>query len=1705
MVDHSEALYPGLEIVPGYRLVAYLGGGGEGEVWKAQARGGNLVAVKIVHSLSSVGGPKQLDALRLYSRISAHVHLCPLHCFYTRDQDGRLLEEGTLDQVSDNSSGQGAGGPVPPGGPSQLDTASGASDSSGHSDVAGTASASEPPTDDELRGTLDISRSTPSRNSARCRTEVDDQRESAVGTGDVEQLILVMGLGEKTLYDRLVEIRREAGLVVDKPLSPDPEKQATVLGMDAKETIHYLRGAASGIDYLNQSYNVNHSDIKPQNILIVSGGAQICDFGLANQIQGDLKKTQVLAAASLAYAAPEALRRKRSRSLDQYSLATTYFELRTGQLPFELNNEADITTAKCTGDLDFTGIPEAEQEVLAKAMDVDPESRYESCIEFIDALEIASGVAPAPIIVTAPRTSRDYLSYVLCCVFFAILTFGYFNGFFSGPSGEGITSLVEEAAAEQAQFVDYEPVASASDYELQVGPLQRSTKRLEKVRGSVGKAQWAESIQQKIETGCEKWLTAIEKQIFAGGLGSNESIANDLGLIKDRANVDDNHQLYGRILLARARLRLLDQTPMKNSAIATLRLAIWKQEDPYTVLTLALTHSLVFDDREELLESDDAGNSTPSFQIDPLGLDDFPTARNLAVASSDDVVPAWCQALWEEFKPRLIARLKEYSRDDVTGPAFKKQISEHWPSIDAEIGLNEIDGLLLARRFDEFSDEVARFDLTYNRPSLSSSLRQRHQLNQEISKPIGGIESALATIELIQSQIQDGTESASNRQLVNGWIEMVCRDLDSATCSIDQATKLLEAVIACLPDQAILPGGTITLFLASLVHQDEGWGDPESQPIDTLTILNQLASSQLNPMIETVMWELAKSSQSRLDSVPRSVRRLVENPSRRFDRFPVGYQSYLSVLVDWYNADGEDWVTQLADLQMLEGKRVRDQLGTRRCGWIASALVEHAKERSGIEDSNSLLLRYQDKRGAYETVNQARWWAEQLSEDSLIQGDIQLEDLLFQLTGDSSDRQYDMEMASKISTRALDAIRGSSVGRSELQSLGQLVRCAYEVARREDSSPSKILVLGKGCLDIGLGTAPVQDIRWYLDIIQPGNLAFEAMPSSERTQFRTSRLKFAEHYLRTGDSFVVSEYLDSSDAPDGALADWRDKKETYAVALARISLEKADQLKYWLAACGIAISRKEAGGNGWTNEMLQRFRDHATQAQRVDANSPLASAYVAYGDFQFALKQRKRAERVRLLQNASKQFSDAIPELEKRMPRSVELYNALWRHGNALVNRVFETPDQAEKLDLLERARVSAQKAIDLIDELGPTANVIPESAYLTLGNVQEDIAHYCGSQISTRKRYLYFNNAINAFRTAAQLGFLPSLKSRYSQARCSVRFSDAGGDVDLNESLRIIGSVGGNESASERVKYHGWKAQLLRRLKDVDGALLSSRQAYELATGNEGNLVDPLARNESIRNYATILIESGGEAELRQADAVLKDQFDSLDTSFFWRIVANQITIIARLNRTSELAALMDSVTKDHLVIGFQLKDQAIPKTLFDLSAIAQKAAAKSTTSTDTETRREVTNALQRLVSRIDQAVKLIDEGLTSRASVKLLQLTRANHRSLLDLSFRERIANFLDALGQDGGKIPELLDAARSVRETIVTQFTELRLLAPSGPDSLAFVMSEIKKLDREQLARVRQELIRLQREQPRFEREVRGINGAIDSAISEIDQGS
>ncbi len=200
------------------------------------------------------------------------------------------------------------------------------------------------------------------------------------------ELIIAMGLGGQSLFQRLEECQSQG-----------------LDGIPIDELLNYMEGAAEAIDYLNRPIHdlgagqaaIQHCDIKPQNLMIVGGATQICDFGLS-RVMGAVRSTMA-AAGTVAYAAPECLRDgKPSPSTDQYSLAITYFELRVGALPYQSETFAGVTDAVINGRLNLSKLPEAERTVIRRASSQDPEKRYSSAAVLVQALRAAASGEPLP-------------------------------------------------------------------------------------------------------------------------------------------------------------------------------------------------------------------------------------------------------------------------------------------------------------------------------------------------------------------------------------------------------------------------------------------------------------------------------------------------------------------------------------------------------------------------------------------------------------------------------------------------------------------------------------------------------------------------------------------------------------------------------------------------------------------------------------------------------------------------------------------------------------------------------------------------------------------------------------------------------------------------------------------------------------------------------------------------------------------------------------------------------------------------------------------------------------------------------------------------------------------------------------------------------------------------------------------------------------
>ncbi len=166
-------------------------------------------------------------------------------------------------------------------------------------------------------------------------------------------------------------------------------------GIPREELLGYLLEAAEALDWMNFGHGLQHLDIKPHNLFLISNHLKIADFGLVDRLSDTEKSNPTLRQGGITplYAAPELLSGTVSRKCDQYSLAIVYQQLLTGQLPFWSRNMYHLMMLHMTGQPNLEPLPAEDRPVVARALSKRGEDRYPSCLDFLQALVCGEGSA----------------------------------------------------------------------------------------------------------------------------------------------------------------------------------------------------------------------------------------------------------------------------------------------------------------------------------------------------------------------------------------------------------------------------------------------------------------------------------------------------------------------------------------------------------------------------------------------------------------------------------------------------------------------------------------------------------------------------------------------------------------------------------------------------------------------------------------------------------------------------------------------------------------------------------------------------------------------------------------------------------------------------------------------------------------------------------------------------------------------------------------------------------------------------------------------------------------------------------------------------------------------------------------------------------------------------------------------------------------
>jgi serine/threonine protein kinase len=184
-------------------------------------------------------------------------------------------------------------------------------------------------------------------------------------------LLIIMELADQNLHDLWQQYRHDGEA-----------------GVPREELIDYLLEAAEALDWMNFQHGLQHLDVKPHNLFLVSNHVKVADFGLVSSL-GDERNGQSptrQGGVTPLYSAPELLRGTLSRNSDQYSLAVVYQQLLTGTVPFWHDNVYELMMQHLSASPDLAALPEQDRPVISRALAKVPQQRYASCMEFLQAL-----------------------------------------------------------------------------------------------------------------------------------------------------------------------------------------------------------------------------------------------------------------------------------------------------------------------------------------------------------------------------------------------------------------------------------------------------------------------------------------------------------------------------------------------------------------------------------------------------------------------------------------------------------------------------------------------------------------------------------------------------------------------------------------------------------------------------------------------------------------------------------------------------------------------------------------------------------------------------------------------------------------------------------------------------------------------------------------------------------------------------------------------------------------------------------------------------------------------------------------------------------------------------------------------------------------------------------------------------------------------
>lgn len=258
-----------------------------------------------------------------------------------------------------------------------------------------------------------------------------------------------------------------------------------------QESIVIIKQILSAIGHAHKA-GIIHRDLKPHNIMLTDGSiVKITDFGLAKDESNRMHTMTVASGGTINYMSPEHVKgfsfiEKRS---DLYCIGIILYEMVTGEVPFKnLDSDFDIRESILRKDFDTptsinTKIPAELEAIIMKSIEKNPEDRFQTAEEFLEALEdFGKGIKIKYKRKISSKNgklkSAKVLVPILSILIILLLATEYFTGFFSPAPAEKASELpvlsalsIKSNPNNATIFLNNDSISHSPliEYELQAG------------------------------------------------------------------------------------------------------------------------------------------------------------------------------------------------------------------------------------------------------------------------------------------------------------------------------------------------------------------------------------------------------------------------------------------------------------------------------------------------------------------------------------------------------------------------------------------------------------------------------------------------------------------------------------------------------------------------------------------------------------------------------------------------------------------------------------------------------------------------------------------------------------------------------------------------------------------------------------------------------------------------------------------------------------------------------------------------------------------------------------------------------------------------------------------------------------------------------------------------------------------------------------